>query len=174
MGDTMNIRLSIRLQRKLRYPGLVGLIGGLLLLAAVAIELFVNRPLSANNENLESANQQLAMALQTQPKTEAVDQLPENRVEKVLRDVFASAAANNITLLQGNYSLVQKKSHSSENYQFTFPVSGTYYDTRAFVATLMNTNPTLAIARIKMSRPSIEQTIVESTLHFELFNEGAE
>ncbi len=170
----MNIRLSIRLQRKLRYPGLVGLIGGLLLLAAVAIELFANRPLSQRNATLESANQRLALALQTQPKIESVDQLPENRVEKVLRDVFASASANNITLLQGNYSLVQKKSQSNENYLFTFPVSGTYYDTRAFVATLMNTNPTLAIARMKMSRPSIEQTIVESTLHFELFTEGAE
>ena len=170
----MKTALPLRLQRALRNLGPAAIIGVLLILASLAIQLFAIAPLLASNSELEQANRQQELALLTRPQTSLPATPQKHLIEKVLRDVFTSAPANNITLLQGNYSLVQRKNRTDENYQFTFPVSGTYSDTRAFLATLMNTNPTLAIARIKISRTSIEDGVVESALHFELFNDPAE
>ena len=170
----MNTSTLVRLQRTLRNLGPVAMLGVLLILASLALQLYLIAPLVAANAALEQANQQHELALLKQPQSVATTTPQKHLIEKVLRDVFTAAPANHITLLQGNYSLVQRKNHTAENYQFTFPVSGTYADTRAFLATMMNTNPTLAIARIKISRTQIEDEIVASTLHFELFNDPAE
>jgi len=170
----MKTASTLRLQRVMSNLGPAAIIGVLLILASLTTQVVAIEPLVASISALEKENRKQELALQTQPKTDAIANPQKHLIEKVLRDVFSSAPENNIVLLQGNYSLVQRKNRMDENYQFTFPVSGTYSDTRAFLATLMNTNPTLAIARIKISRTSIEDAVVESALHFELFNEAAE
>jgi hypothetical protein len=151
--------------------GRAGMLGLVLIAAALLADFVVLRPMEAEWASQIERNRSAALALPDAKSAER-DQavLPvAAAAEEVLRQLFAAAAKNGLVLDQGDYTLSGEKAGETHRYQISLPVAGSYPALRAFLALALNDNPALALNHVEMERGVIEDTKLVASLRFTLF-----
>lgn len=164
---------------RLLYPvmrlGWPGALGAGLIVAVVLLDTVVLARLEAERDALIERN---ALAAVVRPAARSGQagrpSSPQaETAEATLRHLFAEAKRSGLNLDQGDYQLGIGQDGRPARYQFTLPVLGAYPAIRDFVARMLNDDPALALAAVEMSRPTIEDSDLDATLHFVLYLKGA-
>jgi hypothetical protein len=86
-----------------------------------------------------------------------------------LERIHAAAAAHNVRLHSGEYSLVPQRGLAAARYQIALPATGSYTDLRAFVGRVLAEIPSLALEDIALKREAASSRTVEARLKFTLY-----
>lgn len=152
--------------------GRPGALGGALLAAALAVELFAVRDTVTEADRLAAANARTRHAVRTAPRAAAPVAIPRSlAAEAVLAHLFGAADRAGLTLARGDYKLLAGDAGTGRRYQLSLPVRGRYPAIRVFLAAALDDNPALALNDLRMQRDAIESEDMEATLRFTLYLE---
>lgn len=175
------MQLAWRIRRALaglRWPGLLGLI---LLAAAIALALGVSGPMLDRLRALEDEARVLgtrtgAAGISAQaraPRSQLGDFLaffpPASSLSDMLARVQRAARDNGLTLPRGEYRLVREPGFSLARYQMVYPVQGSYAQVRGFVNDVLDTVPAAALEEMALERENVADTTLEARVRFTLF-----
>ena len=90
-----------------------------------------------------------------------------------LQKVFESAAANGVTLEQGEYILLSNPNAKIEQYRIIFPLKGSYPQLRRFTVGALEAVPALALESLLFKREKIADGSVDAKITFILYLERA-
>ncbi len=89
---------------------------------------------------------------------------------EALQTIHAAAARHGVKLSAGEYRLVREGgSPLIQRYQITLPASGAYPDVRAWMATVMNTLPTIAMDELSLTRQDVGSPAIETRVRWTLY-----
>lgn len=158
---------------RLLYPllrlGWPGALGAGLVVAALLADAVLLRPGEA--ELAAMAGRRTAVTVPGEADARATAQA--DGTEATLRRLFASARRAGLDLDQGDYQLTRGQAEGPAHYRLALPVQGRYPAIRGFVADLLNDEPALALAALRLSRAAIGDDRVEADLQFVLYLRGA-
>lgn len=155
--------------------GLPGMLGVVLLLAALAGQFVVVRLIDGQSRVLAAQVSAAARAgasgkdrrsgLAASGRIEPADKVPDN-----IAALFAAAGAAGLTLHNGSYHLVYAKDSGLGQYQVVLPIEGAYPAVRDFLDKAL-AQPALALDSLKLSRDSVEDDTLKAEVHVTLFLE---
>lgn len=162
-------------------PGLAGI--ALLVVAAVLIGSVV----VPQQERVSKLEREIERIRSAPPKPEtAPPETAEVKVEKFYRSlpqsgstpdwlqkIFESAAANGVTLEQGEYILLSNPNAKIEQYRIIFPLKGSYPQLRRFTVGALEAVPALALESLLFKREKIADGSVDAKITFILYLERA-
>lgn len=172
MRDATLVWLRLRhFGRRLGWPAVLG---AALVTAAVAVDAF---GVSALEEGIEQVRkkrgelrQQIARAAggDGAPMLQ-LDQLQDRqRVEVLLAELHASAAANGVSLAQGEYRLQAEPGTRLARYRMILPAQGSYVQLRAWLDALAASQPGLQVDEMALKRENISQDGIEARISLSL------
>lgn len=163
---------------RLGWPGAAGL---LLLAAAGLLQALAVEPLHAARATLAQRSARLAQTTPPQHRSEAPPAAPfsatlpgAERMPEAVARLFAAARHAGLSLQQGAYRPAGEKASRLLSYQISLPVSGDYPAVRAFVAEVLEREPSLALAGLRLLRSDMNQGEIEAELRFTLYLGGAD
>ena len=167
----------------LRGLGLAGLAGALLLLATVAYALLAVLP--AREDTLVAQQHATrAAALLAQVRSGAITgpQTSEQRaqafyaalpaqpdVTRWIEQIYSAAAAQKLSLVQGEYSHADVPGTRLARYRIVLPVHGTYAQVRRFVAASVAAVPSLSLDDLSMQRQNVAEPEVDALIHLSMY-----
>lgn len=86
-----------------------------------------------------------------------------------LERIHASAQANRLELMQGDYRIVQAGQEGLARYQITLPLKGAYPDIRSFINTVLSEMPVASLDNVAFERQKIGDTAVQVTLRLTFY-----
>lgn len=166
-----------------RGLGLPGLAGALLLVATVVYALLAVLP--AQQETV-AAQQHAARAatLLAQVRSGAIKgpQTPEQRaqafyaalpvqsdVTRWIEQIYSAAAAEKLSLVQGEYSHADVPGTRLTRYRIVLPVRGTYAQVRRFVAASIASVPSLSLDDLSLQRQNVGEPDVDALVHLSMY-----
>ena len=179
---------SVVLRRSLVYwlmrCGLPGGIGLVLIAAAAVYALLVLVPANARSHQLSGQIAAAMIRYQHDQRGEPgalspVEQLQafyrafpkETTIPDWLGKIYALAAAQNLDLELGEYSLNQEKFAHLDQFRIVFPVKGSYPQIRRFIGAALATAPALALDSLSLKRDKVGDATVDARIVFLLFLE---
>ena len=168
-------RLWWEIEHLIPYLGLPGLLGLVLIIAAMALEFGVRPPLEIKRLNAEEQLVQLDQKpLKASVPVEVKDPLkgfsPVSQVPQRLQDIMRIAAAEGLSIPRGQYQAQHPEPGSLPliRYTISLPMSGSYSAIRRFAARVRQDIPGLAISQLSFTRENVlvpqAQASVELTL----------
>jgi hypothetical protein len=171
------LTLRFELQRMLGIPGLLG---ALLLCAAVAVGAAIPGVQSDTRDLLHAAR--LARAAKARNAaadrspavdTPALETLPElfpsfTQSADDIASILAQARNNKLMLASAEYQVATDSNSSFTRYQVLLPVKDQYSAIRRFLASVLNSVPNAALQEIHVERPAVDGNILEARIRFEL------
>jgi hypothetical protein len=140
-------------------------LGSGLLLAALAGDMLVNKPLEEDLATRQVAAARHALLPNARERVRKPVALPRARVETALPRLFAAAHHHGLVLDEGRYAETGK-SGDGRRLHIDLPVSGTYPALRAFLAEVLDDNPALLLESLELSREDIGEKELEAHLRF--------
>ncbi|MFP3569663.1 hypothetical protein [Paraburkholderia sp. SIMBA_030] len=176
------LTLRFELQRAL---GLPGLLGALLLGAAVVVAAAIPRVESQPRELSDPAS--LARTAKARHATAgrsaavepvALDTLPElfpgfAQSADDIATILAQARDSNLTLGSAEYLVTNDTSAHFVRYQMLLPVKDQYGSIRRFLASVLNNVPNAALREIHVERPAVNGNVLDARVRFELIYRAA-
>jgi hypothetical protein len=110
-------------------------------------------------------------ATQTSRMAEFQSRLPaaEGALEAV-QVIHTAAAKHGVKLAAGEYRLLREgNSPVLQRYQITLPATGAYLDLRAWMASVLNTLPSIAIEELSLVRQNVGTPALESRVRWTLY-----
>jgi hypothetical protein len=168
--------------RALRFFGIAGLIGLLLLTLAPLTAYLLIPQTSAQNvalqQELGAARESAAQASDQRRNTpttvselqafsEWLPPLAANAND--MQKFFTLAKAGGIELSKADYQLTTDPGAQFARYQVTVPVKNRYFSVLRFAAGALNALPHLALDEVQFSRPQASTDMVEAQLRFTFF-----
>ena len=167
----------------LKYLGLSGLAGIMLLMASLAVLIVWILPGDTqlkratlelndlqNRRKMELANPVKRTLPMESSLTSFYKNFPsEPSAVNQLEKIYKSADSESLLLSQGEYKLTKEKEGHLESYQVTLPVKGSYIQIRKFIAKVMNSVPTAALDGISFRRESVGGTELEAKIQFSIY-----
>ena len=96
---------------------------------------------------------------------------------KILGQIYDAAPKHKLTLLQGQYRLVNPSVQSLksplQHFEIVFPVNGVYKDIRNFAGEILMNHKTMALDAVTFSRGNSLSNSIDAELHFTLYLQGA-
>lgn len=126
---------------------------------------------SLQAQRLQQTSKPDPQATQTSRMAEFQRRLPaaEGALEAV-QVIHSAAAKYNVKLAAGEYRLLREGSSSGlQRYQITLPATGAYLDVRAWMASVMNTLPTIAIDELSLVRQNVGAPALETRVRWTLY-----
>jgi len=168
---------------RIRGLGLAGLAGALLIVATLAYALAAVLP--ARQEAI-AAQQQTARAatLLAQVRSGVIKgvQTPAERaqafygalpaqsdVTRSIEQIYSAAAAQKLSLVQGEYSHVDVPATRLVRYRIVLPVRGSYAQVRRFVIAATASVPGLALDDLSMQRQNVAEPELDALVHLSLY-----
>jgi Tfp pilus assembly protein PilO len=165
---------------RLGWPGLAG---GLLLLASLGYALAGILPA---REDVVRAQQRVARAeavlARVRSGKEVAPQTARQRGERFyaalpaqadvtqwIERIYGAAAAENLSLAQGEYAQVDVPSTRMARYRIVLPLHGTYGQIRRFIAAAAAAVPGLALEDLSMQRQNVGEAEVEARVQLSLY-----
>ncbi|WP_341316727.1 hypothetical protein WN982_35860 [Paraburkholderia sp. IMGN_8] len=176
------LTLRFELQRSL---GLPGLLGTLLLGAAVVVAVAIPRVEGQTRELGDPATlAQTAKARHATAErsaaveTVALDTLPElfpgfAQSADDIATILAQARDSNLTLGSAEYLVTNDTSAHFIRYQMLLPVKDQYGSIRRFLASVLNNVPNAALREIHVERPAVNGNVLDARVRFELVYRAA-
>lgn len=161
------------LAARLGAPGLLGLV---LLLAALAAHVGLTEPLRRQASTMHARAE--ALAAQPRPAARArievardfAQTLPAAQQDaSILAGLFAAAEAAGLALDQGDYQLTVDRQAGLQRRRITLPVAGPYPALRAFLAEVLARYPSLGLDGLHLARDHANATEIKATLRFTLY-----
>lgn len=161
--------------RRIGWPGQVGL-----LLAAVAAVLALpmaddlgrrEAVLRAQARELAAASAARAAAGQAPGARAAVDPdafPPDAAAQAFVLASHEAAARHDLRLNRSDMRTGSEAGGRLVRHRIQLPVAGRYVDLRAWLAELMNANPSLVLEDLDVRRPDVGQASVEAVVHLAL------
>jgi hypothetical protein len=183
--DQINDRLlTLRFEMQ-RAFGLPGLLGALVLGAAVVIAMTIPRVESSTREQMDPASP--ARIAKTPRADAARAPVVDAVVLKTLPELFpgfaqsaddiatilAQARDSNLTLGSAEYLVTNDSGARFVRYQMLLPVKDQYGSIRRFLASVLNTVPNAALREIHVERPAVEGNVLDARVRFELIYRAA-
>lgn len=180
----MNVRAAAAAAWRTRVErhGVVGIVGAVLLVAALAIQLGWQQRLAARLDALraELAAAQTGATRGPRPAPEgplSAGGLPgffgrfprSDEAAQQLGRVNEAAAASGIALLSGEYRMERKADDRLLRYRVLLPVQGSYNQLRAFVDRVLVDVPSAALDEVEMRRESTPGAPIQARLRFTLY-----
>ncbi|CAB3789982.1 hypothetical protein [Pararobbsia alpina] len=171
--------LTLRFELR-RLLGLPGLLGALLLAAAVVISVAAPRVESGAQEGVSStAPTRTASARPAAPEpSPAVEKVALNTLPDLfptfsqsaddIATILAQAHDSNLTLGSAEYLVTNDSSAHFVRYQMLLPVKDQYGAIRRFLALVLNHVPNAALREIHVERPAVEGNVLDARVRFEL------
>lgn len=176
----MNI-LHWRLRRISRHMGAAGVAGLACLVTAFLLAATQTLPIRAEN----AKQTRLLAELRARVAAKAVPPSPVDPVPQPLTDLPPTgtaaeqigtlehlARAHGIALPRGQYSATRQPGGAFTRWQIVLPVETTYPALHAWLATLLERLPNLALDEIKLKRERIESATLQAELHLVLYVES--
>lgn len=171
------------LQLALRRSAVLGTIAGLLTGIAVAVHLFVLRPLAAERTEVAARLQSTerpaasAAAPSTKPASLVETRMAAfeatlcdaERINTIVGAVFDQATRHELVLAQAEYKLEHDKAGGFESYRVSLPVRGPYPKLRAFADAALAEVRCAAIDDIDFKREGIATAQVEARIQLVFF-----
>lgn len=172
---------------RLGWPGAAGLA---LLLTAGLLQGLEVQPLRDANLVMQQRAERLAKQARPPRENEAARPadlsatLPgAERMPEAVARLFSAANHAGLTLQQGAYRAVgdkaagektaSDKTNGLARYQISLPVTGNYPAVRAFVAEVLEREPSLALDGMRLSRERMDSGEIDAELRFTLYLGGA-
>ena len=164
-----------------RMLGTPGVIGIALLVFSLTYTLSALLPAK---EDLEAKRDQVSstQARTRQEKSGVADASPAGQLRAFygflpaqpaatewLDRIYAAADKEKVTLPRGEYSLVIEPESGVARYRILLPVKGSYSQIRSFVATALDSVPSLALDDINFERQKIGDGMVDAKVRMTLY-----
>jgi len=170
-------QVSPYVNHRLQKIGPVGVVGLALLVFSAVIYLGTVRPLqqqvaadlqTINQASVASLNATVAPSAGTNQISEFLDSLPgREQISDVLDAVTQSADDAGVSLESGSYTFVEGSSGAPvDQYQLSYPVTGTYLQVRNFVDRALVSVPAIALEGFRIERDSIAASRIEAQIDF--------
>lgn len=168
-------------RRALAFLGWPGVLGLALLVGAASVYLTVVQDKTTRLAELKRESASLKSRIERTaksgiPETGSVEELNKfygffggTLLTEWLNKLYAAAAAQNLTLEQGEYRLSPDKTGKLARYQITLPVKGSYVQIRQFVDQALIDVPVAALDDIDFKREAIGATQLEARIKFTLY-----
>lgn len=180
MESTLNAKVVFYLHTIQYRIGNLGVLGILLLLAAIVMQLSLNDPIqkqllqseAALSKVIHQGNATLKIPSQNKRlSAEAfVMQFPnDNAKEDYLKSIIKIAEKNKLLLESGQYTTLIKEAESVVFYEVSLPLKGTYPQIKQFVADSINALPNAALSTFNLQQISIEPNQIEAEVSFTLY-----
>lgn len=179
VGMQEKVRWSIgRLVPQLGWPGLVA---AALLAAGIPIFFSAIRPMQTEQEQMRrSLNTDFGQTLQSK-----ANRTPDTPVEQLAEfyEFFPSekdsprwlglmveiANRNNLTLNQGEYTLVKDTVGQLRRYKITLPVTGKYPQIRKYLSMLVAEEPFMSLENVQFERKDVEDLELQAKIVLVLY-----
>jgi hypothetical protein len=174
-----DILLTLRFESQ-RLFGVLGLLGVLLLCAAVAVGAAIPGMQSDTRDlvhavRLARAAKARNAAAERSPvaDTPALETLPElfpsfTQSADDIASILTQARNNKLMLGSAEYQVATESNSSFTRYQVLLPVKDQYSAIRRFLAAVLNNVPNAALQEIHVERPTVDGNILEARIRFEL------
>jgi Tfp pilus assembly protein PilO len=183
MGDATLSKSEWIVAQWVKYLGVPGLAGLVLIVLASAVLLGFILPAEAKSKRVASAavdlqnprNLELSNTVtRALPVESGLDSFykslpPEQSAVNVLDKIYKSASNESLRLTQGEYKFTRDKAGRFGNYQITLPVRGSYVQVRKFIAKVLNGVPTASLDGVSFKRETIGGTDLEAKIQFSVF-----
>jgi hypothetical protein len=93
----------------------------------------------------------------------------QSALQELLGKLYAAAAAQNLTLAQGDYRFVEDPATKLTRYEITLPTKGSYIQIRKFLAQALIDLPTVALNGMTFNRQKIEDPLLDVQLQLTLY-----
>lgn len=176
----MNTQLITHAHFALRRHGWPALAGVLMLLLIWPLSHWGTDPARQEAAALQASLQVQRRQQAVQPDARATQNnlvaefqarlpAPEAALEAV-QVIHTAAAKHGIKLAAGEYRLLREgNSPVMQRYQITLPATGAYLDLRAWMASVLNTLPTIAIEELSLVRQNVGTPALESRVRWTLY-----
>lgn len=175
--------LSLRLRRMSHRLGPIGLLGVGLIVFAAAETLGTAVPAYREAADLAEriadmrAAPRLARQIEEGPGSDPVAQLvaferyfPERgELTRAVDRIHRMAAAQELTLVRGDYRLEADRELGILRYQITLPVNGRYSKIKGFARQLLQDIPYSSLDGISIQRPGVGEQELECLIRISLF-----
>lgn len=169
-------RLWWGLEHALPYLGLPGILGLILLLAAMVLELGVRPPLEMRRIQTENELAKLTLKpLRTSappPEVNVLDGFQSvTEMPIYLQKIMGIATKNGLTIPRGQYQAQRPEQGSLEliRYTLTLPLTGTYPAIRRFSQEVTQSIPGIALTQLSFNRDTAQTPNVQANVEFTLW-----
>ncbi len=175
--------LSLRLRRMCHRLGPIGLLGVVLIVLAAAETLGTALPAYREADELAAriaerrAAPRLAHQIDEGPGSDPVAQLVaferyfpvRGELTRAVDRIHRMAAAQELTLVRGDYRLESDRELGIMRYQITLPVNGRYSKIKGFTRQLLQEIPYASLDGISIQRPAVGEQELECLIRISLF-----
>lgn len=160
--------------------GVVGIIGGGLVVLAIALGLYAI-PLERNTEDVRATAEETRARLTAARLRYMTDTAPQraaqlqqwvpaiDHVNADVRTVFAAAKKSSIAIPKGEYALAAADGSPLRRFEIVLPVKERYDTIKAFVAEVLNTLPHASLAELRVERSAVNVDVLEARIRFTLY-----
>lgn len=174
------------LRREAARLGWRGIVGIVLIVAAIGFWLAALRPMQEQGQVLREQVSELRARLRAGGESTAPVQTRSGQLDAfygffpridTLPDwigrIHVAAARNGLVLETGEYQLERQKDARLARYQITLPVKGTYPQLRGFVAEVLEKVPAAGLEDVVIKREAIGVPMLDAQLRFVVYLGGA-